>query len=425
MNFSRRTNWNLVENELAAAVGRRRAQGLALTDLTVSNPTLCGFVYDEAGVLTSLHQPAALGYDPDPLGMIAARRAVSDYYRDAGAEVAPEQICLTTSTSEAYSFLFRLLCDAGDEVLVARPSYPLFDFIARLDDVELREYPLFYDPNTVSTVESVANEGVNPVQHEGEDPVSGLEPGKGAEYATGQGWFIDFHALRSAITDRTRAILVVHPNNPTGNYVSATERDALEAICKERGLALIVDEVFLDYPLDAGAPSFMSSRTLEPGCLTFVLSGLSKVCGLPQMKASWIAVRGPANLLQGAMERIEVIADTFLSMNAPVQYALPTWLAARHTLQVQIRKRVKSNLALLDRRLRGSCAQRLAMQGGWTAVLRVPRTVGNEEFAFAALDAGVLVQPGEFYGMGDGRAVLSLLTPTDEWTKGLERLPID
>ncbi|MGC9198546.1 MAG: pyridoxal phosphate-dependent aminotransferase [Acidobacteriaceae bacterium] len=435
MRFSTRTNWNLVENELAAAVRRRRSTGLAVIDLTVSNPTRCGFRYDQGDVLGCLEHPGALEYDPDPLGMMAARRAVSDYYRDGGAKVDPEQICLTTSTSEAYSFLFRLLCNAGDEVLAAGPSYPLFDYLARLDDVELREYPLFYDPNaSVGTASSVAEE-TKP------DSDRGLDRGLGAGFGEGlrasaatslgggltaaQGWWIDLHALKLAITDRTRAILVVHPNNPTGNYVSAAEREALEALCVERGLVLIVDEVFLDYSLDAAVPSFMTSGTEAPGCLTFVLSGLSKICGLPQMKASWIAARGPGFLLQSAMERLEVIADTYLSMNAPIQYALPGWLAGRARLQEQVRERMRSNLAFLDRHLRGSCAGRLAMQGGWTVVLRVPRTVGSQEFALAALERGVLVQPGDFYGMGDGRAILSLLTPPEQWEKGLDLLPVD
>ncbi len=409
MNFSTRTNWNLVEHELAAAVRRRRAAKLKLADLTVSNPTHCGFAYDAASILAPLHHADAAGYEPDPLGMMKARQAVSDYYREAGANVAPEQICLTTSTSEAYSFLFRLLCNPGDEVLAARPSYPLFDYIARLDDVELREYPLFHDPNAAHAMRSD----------------TGDDPSSDAGIDAGQGWSIDLHGLRSAITDRTRAILVVHPNNPTGNYVSAGEREALQAICAQRGLALIVDEVFRDYPLEIASPSFTNSQATQPGCLTFVLSGLSKVCGLPQMKASWIVACGPADLLHGAMERIEVIADTFLSMNAPIQHAMPAWLAARHGLQDQIRQRMLRNLESLDRRLRGSYAQRLAMQGGWTAVLRVPRTVGDQDFSLAALERGVLVQPGEFYGMGHGRVVLSLLTPPGRWDEGLERLPID
>jgi aspartate/methionine/tyrosine aminotransferase len=390
MNFSERTNWNLAENELAAAVRERRAAGRELFDLTLSNPTSCGFAYDETMLLAPLANAAALRYEPDPLGMIPARKAVAGYYRDAGAMVSIERLCLTTSTSEAYSFLFRLLCNAGDEVLVARPSYPLFDYIARLDDVQLREYPLLYDPN--------------------------------ADVASGHGWTIDLHALVAAITGKTRAVILVHPNNPTGNFASQAEREALEAICTQRGLALIVDEVFLDYPIGEAQRSF---ATAESRCLTFVLSGLSKVCGLPQMKASWIAACGPPSIVREAMERIEIIADTFLSMNAPVQFALADWLATRHALQQQIRERMNANLAVLDDRLRGTSAQRFAMQGGWTAVLRVPRTVDGKEFAEAALDCGVLVQPGEFYGLDEGRAVISLLTPPEIWGSGLKLLPID
>lgn len=389
MNFSTRTNWNLAENDLAAAVRQRRAAGLPLLDLTVSNPTRCGFIYDNAAILAPLSSAEALTYDPDPLGMLTARQAVSTYYREAGAIVPPEHICLTTSTSEAYSFLFRLLCNPGDEVLTARPSYPLFDYIAQLDDLSLREYPLLYDPN--------------------------------ADLQAGNGWSIDLHALQASITHRTRALIVVHPNNPTGNFASLAERTALQTICKAHGLALIVDEVFLDYSLDTPSPSF---ATTDPLCLTFVLSGISKVCGLPQMKASWIAARGPADILQTAMQRIEVIADTFLSMNAPTQHALPHWLAARHHLHEQIRERMRTNLSIIDDCLLGTSAQRLALEGGWTAVLRVPRAAEGREFATAALHRGVLVQPGDSYGLGEGRAVISLLTPPDILRDGLSQLPI-
>jgi aspartate/methionine/tyrosine aminotransferase len=267
---------------------------------------------------------------------------------------------------------------------VARPSYPLFDFLARLDDVELREYPLRYDPHA--------------------------------------GWAIDLDALRAAITARTRAVIVVHPNNPTGNFVSVAEREALGAICAEKGIALIVDEVFLDYALGEPPPSFAGGDTR---CLTFVLSGISKVCGLPQMKASWMLASGPGELVRGAMERIEVIADTFLSMNAPVQHALPIWLEQRVSIQRQIRERMRENLGALDARLVGTQAERLGLEAGWTAVLRVPRTVEGVPFVEAALRKGVLVQPGEFYGLASGRAVVSLLTPAEVWVRGLELLPID
>jgi aspartate/methionine/tyrosine aminotransferase len=390
MNFSERTNWNLAENELTAAIRERRSAGLELFDLTVSNPTHCGFDYEDAALLAPLADRECLQYEPDPLGMISAREAVAHYYSDAGASVPLDRICLATSTSEAYSFLFRLLCNAGDEVLVASPSYPLFDYIARLDDVQLREYPLFYDPN--------------------------------ADVSSGHGWSIDLHALEQSITGRTRAVILVHPNNPTGNFASQEERAKLEALCADHGLALIVDEVFLDYAIGSPQPSFAVG---EARCLTFVLSGISKVCGLPQMKASWIATCGPASLVHEAMQRIEIIADTFLSMNAPVQHALPHWLAMRGPLQQQIRERMRTNLGLLDERLRRSTVQRLAMEGGWTAVLRVPRTVGGRGFVAASLDRGVLVQPGSFYGLGEARVVVSLLTPPEIWAAGVSRLPTD
>jgi len=386
MHFSNRTNWELGQNEFAAAIEAAKSSGCELLDLTVSNPTVCGFEYAAVDLLAPLSEPAAMLYAAEPLGTLAAREAVRRYYLDVGADIATDRLCLTTSTSEAYSFLFRLLCDAGDEVLIARPSYPLFDYIARLDDVKLCEYPLLYDPN-------------------------------------GTGWAIDIHALESAISDKTRAIVVVHPNNPTGNFASETERAALAQICAERGIALIVDEVFLDYAL-AGA-EHRSFAAGEMPALCFVLSGISKVCGLPQMKASWIAANGPTELVLAAMERLEIIADTFLSMNAPVQQALPHWLANRGSIQLQICERMRMNLVTLKERLRGGSAQMLAMQGGWTVVLRVPREISGKKFPFAALEHGVIVQPGEFYGLPEGRAVLSLLTPPKIWREGLAKLPVD
>jgi len=397
MDFSKRTHWDLSENDLAAAIRAHRSAGRELADLTLSNPTLCGFDYNQAELLAPLSNPSATIYTADPLGMASAREAVAAYYTDAEAELPIDRICLTTSTSEAYSFLFRLLCDPGDEVLVATPSYPLFDYIAQLDNVVLREYPLHYDPNS--------------------DPRTDAH----------SGWSIDLVALRSSITHRIRAIILVHPNNPTGNFASGTERAALETLCEEQGIALIVDEVFLDYAIGEAArtQSAKSFTTGQPRCLTFVLSGISKICGLPQMKASWIAACGPEALVRSAMARLEVIADTFLSMNAPIQNALPSWLANRHSIQQQIRQRITENLETLDAHLAGTQAHRLTLQAGWTAILRVPRTIDGREFTQASLAAGTLIQPGSFYGLPGGRAVLSLLTPTETWVTGLERLPIE
>lgn len=397
MRFSARTGWELGENALAVSLRERRARGDEVLDLTVSNPTACGFAYEREALLSPLAVPAALEYEPEPFGLASARAAVAEYYREHGADVPVEHICLTTSTSEAYSYLFRLLCDPGDEVLVARPSYPLFEFIARLDSVILREYPLHFDPGASA------------------DPR--------ASATSAHAWTIDFEALRAAITERTRAIVVVHPNNPTGNYASDSEREELQRLCAERGIALIVDEVFLDY----GTRSDAVHRTFADSgeALCFVLSGLSKVCALPQMKLSWVVARGPGELLEPALARLEVVADTFLSVNAPTQAALPKWLRGRNFLQEQIRARVTSNLEKLDARLRRTHADRLAAEGGWTAVLRVPREVDGQAFAHVALDRGVLVQPGEFYGLPNGRAVVSLLCPAEVWERGLALLPID
>ena len=388
MNFSDRTAWNLRENDLTVAVREARAQGRELIDLTVSNPTMCGFSRP-MDLLAPLAEPLAWRYTPEAFGMISARTAVAAYYEDHGAAVPWERICLTTSTSEAYSYLFRLLCDPGDEVLAARPSYPLFDFIARLDDVVLREFPLLYNPNETAD-----------------------------DHAA---WSIDLNSLEQMIGPRTRAILLVHPNNPTGSFVSRAEREKVEQLCHEHELALIVDEVFLDYVL--GEPQ-QSIAAEESTCLTFVLSGLSKVCAMPQMKCSWIVGSGPATLLHEALTRLEVIADTFLSMNAPVQHALPTWLRQRGDIQQQIRARMRENLASLDQRLRGTSSHRLSLQGGWTAILRVPRTVDGMPFVEVALARDVLVQPGDFYGLPEGRAVLSLLAPVEDWRRGLEALPL-
>ena len=311
--------------------------------------------------------------------------AVVDYYAEAaGTSISAEQIFLTSSTSEAYSYLFRLHCDPGGEILIAQPSYPLFQFLADLDDVRLVPYPLFYD----------------------------------------HGWHIDIAALTERITPQTRAIVVVHPNNPTGHFTSQAERKLLEHICEQHDLVLIVDEVFLDYELDA-AGSHQSFSTGEHPVLTYVLSGLSKVAGLPQMKSAWIAAFGPEPLLPAATERLEVIADTFLSMNAPVQHAMPYLLENRGGVQRQILRRVRENLAELDRKLAATPAvSRLQVEGGWYAILRVPALMGGDELAIRLMQRErVVVHPGHFYGFdGDGWIIVSLLTPLVEFAEGLARL---
>ena len=375
MRFSKRTEWNTEENAIARAHRQRVHAGLALADLTASNPTRCGFDYDPA-LLSALRDQRALDYDPQPKGMRSAREAVCRYYAGHGVTVDPEQVVLTTSTSEAYSFLLRLLCDPGSEILIAQPSYPLFDFLAVLDDVSLRTAPLVYD----------------------------------------YGWQIDPEAIRGAVTPHTRAIVLVHPNNPTGHFTKPWEADTLGELCRTRNLSLIVDEVFLDYSLGQPAQTFAAG---VEGVPLYVVSGLSKIAGLPQMKAAWIAATGPER--GEALDRLEVIADTFLSMNAPVQCALPAWLGGRAVMQEQIVARVRANLAELDRQLAGVPAvRRLDAEGGWYAVLRIPALEPDEKTVLALLERGVWVHPGYFFGMAEsGWLVLSLLTFEGEFRTGV------
>ena len=384
MRFSRRTAWDLTESSFAAGVREARASGRRLWDLTLSNPTRCGFQYDASVVLDSLRNPQALEYRPDPCGLLTAREAVTQYYALHGAEVQASDLILTTSTSESYSFLFRLLCDPGDEVLVARPSYPLFDFLADLDDVRLKSYPLFYD----------------------------------------HGWWIDEAELERAIGPATRAVLLVHPNNPTGHWTTAAERTRLEALCARHNLALIVDEVFLDYPLKESAEARSFACGSHP-VLTFVLSGLSKIAGLPQMKAAWIGVLGPEHERRHALGRLEVIADTFLSVPAPVQLALPGWLGAAGQIQQQILERAQDNLSTLQRLVVASPSglQLLEVDAGWGAILALPGCVGERDCGQRLLqEAGVVTHPGAFYGMSEhNRVVVSLIVPTTEFAEGIRR----
>jgi aspartate/methionine/tyrosine aminotransferase len=382
MRFSQRTNWNTEESELAWAHRLRAEAGEPIADLTASNPTRCGFAYDPQ-LLAALMDPDALDYDPQPRGLWRARQAVCGYYAGHRVSLKPEQITLTTSTSEAYSFLFRLLCDAGSEILVAQPGYPLFDFLAGLDDVRLKAVPFVYD----------------------------------------HGWQIDPDSFRLAATPQTRAIVLVHPNNPTGHFTKPWEAQELARICRELDLALIVDEVFLDYEFSGGFGGKPASFAagLE-GVPVFVVSGLSKIAGLPQMKAAWIVAAGPQAV--AALDRLEVIADTFLSMNAPVQCALTVWLEGREAIQRQIRERVAANLAELDRQLtRLPEVSRLEVEGGWYAVVRIPALQPDEQTVLALLERGVWVHPGFFFGMPpSGWLVVSLLGPAAEFQRGVSGL---
>ena len=379
--FAERTNWNLAGNRLSEALARHRAGGKRLFDLTASNPTECGFEYDSEVILAALRNPATLRYEPNPKGLESARLAVTEYYSALGARISADDIFLTTSTSEAYSYVFRLLCNPGDELLIPAPSYPLFSFLAEILDVKLVRYPLVYD----------------------------------------HGWQIDFHSLQNAASPRTRGVIVVNPNNPTGHFVKVNELQALNDLCAKHSLAIIADEVFLDFGF-SGAPLTLAANNQA---LTFVMSGLSKVAGLPQMKMAWLVANGPATLKKQAIEKFEIIADTYLSPNAPVQLATPTFLELRSGFQKQLLARVRQNLKELDRQLatQRNCS-RLQVEGGWYVVLRVPATGSDEELALMLLETrDVYVHPGHFFDFrADGYLVLSLIAREDEFAEGVRRM---
>src|SRR5258708_11001589 len=376
--FAERTNWNLTGNRLSEALARHRASGKPLFDGTASNPAECGLEYDRELILAALGNAAAVRYEPNAKGLESTRLAVTEYYSTRGVAISAEDIVLTSSTSEAYSFVFRLLCNPGDELLIPAPSYPLFGFLADILDVKLVRYPLIYD----------------------------------------HGWQIDLHSLQQAITARTRGVIVVNPNNPTGHFVKTAELAKLSELCAAREMALIADEVFLDFPLGPEKPVSFAGND---AALTFAMSGLSKIAGLPQMKMAWLVASGPDELKRTALEKLEVIADTYLSPNAPVQLATPVFLEQSAGFQKQVMSRVKKNLAEMDRQLalQKSCS-RLVLEGGWYAILRVPMNQSDEELAVELLvDREVYVHPGHFFDFAkDGYLILSVIGREDELTKG-------
>jgi alanine-synthesizing transaminase len=389
--FASRTKWRLDQNRFAQALEAHRRAGKELLDLTASNPTECGVSYPEQKILAALSDPRTLAYAPDSKGLREAREAVAGYYEGRmgfagpGQRVDPERVILTSGTSEGYSHIFRLLCEVGDEILVPSPSYPLFEFLADLADIRLVPYPLFYD----------------------------------------HGWQIDFASLCAALTPRSRAMLVVHPNNPTGSFVKPREAAELAEICAAREMAIVADEVFLDYAGERETIDAARTFALHDAALTFTLSGLSKISLLPQMKLAWMVVSGPRELVQTAVARLEIIADTYLSPSTPVQLALPNFLALREDLQAQLQQRIAANLAFLDGALRESkLLARLDREGGWYAILRVPATGPDESVAVELLErCSVLVHPGHFFNFSrDGFLVLSLITQEEQFQEGVRRL---
>jgi hypothetical protein len=384
--FSTRTRWDLSENTFGRELARARAEGRPLVDLSESNPTRAGLTEGAEQLVALLGHPRGVAYAPIALGHAVARDAVARYYAERGLPLDPARVALSASTSEAYGWLFKLLAGRGDRVLVPAPSYPLLSFLASLEDVELVPYPLVRD----------------------------------------EGWRLDLAALEASIDARTRAIVLVHPNNPTGTFVRRDEARALEALAAKHDLALIVDEVFGDYPQGPLAPDRLPSFVRDTEALTFVLSGLSKVAGLPQLKLGWIATLGPAALVAEALERLEVIADTYLSVSTPVQLALPEILAARGPIQAAIQARVAENLAALDRALSppGCAVRRLPADAGWYSILEIPRTRDEDAWLTALIhEEGLILHPGYFFDMPrDGFLVLSLLPRPAPFAEAVERL---
>lgn len=381
--FSSRFHWDLSPNRLTLLLDGKRRAGVEVLDLTESNPTRAGLRYP-AEIVESLAGTRALRYDPQPAGLPSAREAVCRYYADAGHAVEPDRVLLTASTSEAYAYLFKLLADPGDEVLAPRPSYPLFEFLAAMESVRVVSYPLVYHG----------------------------------------GWSIDGHALAAAITPRTRAIVLVNPNNPTGSFLKRDELRFLADLSQSRGLALICDEVFADYAFadDDGRVRTLSGHT---DSLAFSLSGLSKIAGLPQMKLGWIVISGPPAARVEAREKLEWIADTYLSVSTPVQHAAPRLLELGKDIQAQIAARVGANLAWLQSAIGAeSPCRTLAVEGGWYATLQVPRIRREEEWALELLEKdNVLVQPGYFFDFDrEAFLVLSLLTKPEVFREGCGRL---
>jgi aspartate/methionine/tyrosine aminotransferase len=376
--FSERSRASFEPNRLATALAETRARGVEVADLTVSNPTAAGIAYDEGRVRRALSPNGPLRYEPEPFGLASARSAVAGLWAERGLAVSRENVVVTASTSEAYAFAFKLLCDPGDEILVPAPSYPLIEHLAALDSVALVRYPLVYE----------------------------------------SGFSIDFESLKSAMTPRTRAIVLVSPNNPTGSYL---KRDELRAL-GELGLPLISDEVFAEYPLASDANRARSALE-ESRVLVVALDGLSKLAALPQVKLAWMTLGGPENTLVEARARLELIADTFLSPSTLAQAALPELLASRHVAGGAIRARIAKNHEFLATRCAGSAVTLLRVEGGWYAVLRLPDVATDEEWALALLEVGVSVHPGYFYEFtGPPHAVVSLITPENVFHAGVARL---
>ena len=381
--FSSRTDWNTTPNRLSSLAAEKRLRGESIIDLTESNPTQCEFSYPSKEILSALTEPSIVSYQPEPRGLLSARKAIAEYYAVHGIAITPEQIILTSSTSEAYSFLFKLLCNVGDEIVVPQPSYPLFEYLCQLNDITLRQYRLAYD---------------------GE-------------------WHIDFASLQAQFSDRTRAIVLVHPNNPTGSYLKKNEFDQICSLASEHHSSLIADEVFGPYDMspDVHCANILTSQSFVP---LFSLNGISKLLGLPQLKLSWIVVDGNLQQRDEALNRLDIIADTFLSVNTPVQVALPKLLRCSSDIGNQIRLRIQTNYRLLQKVFADSSTSVLRVEGGWYSILQLPQKYSDDYWAEEILThQNILIQPGHFFDMEQKSCiVISLLSVSDLFDDALLRL---
>jgi alanine-synthesizing transaminase len=385
MKFSSRTSWLTTPNDLSKLVEFLKSDGKEILDLTVSNPTKCGFSYLTPDLLKAFQDPANLSYDPDPRGLLAAREEICAYYSRRNIRVTPDQIFLTAGTSEAYSFIFRLLFDPGENLLAPKPSYPLLDYLAEINDVKMVRYPLLHQ----------------------------------------NFWEIELKDYYTELDEDPRALLLVNPNNPTGNYVHQAEFAEVNLFCKKRNMALIVDEVFWDYPVKKDPAREITSFAGNRIVPTFTLSGISKILGLPQMKLSWIVLSGNDEKdCRETMERLQIISDAFLSVSTPAQRALKTWFAMEKEIQTEINRRTGNNFRFLEKTLSSSAAQLFSTEGGWYAVLKMPADKTDEEWARLLLkNKQVLAHPGYLFDFDQGNFLaLSLLAEEAVFQEGVKRI---
>lgn len=381
--YSHRLPWPVSQNPLSALIERKRSSGASLLDLTISNPTQVFDDYPHASISCALAEAADVTYRPDPFGEEQARIAVAGFYAERGIGISPHRLALTASTSEAYALLFKLLCDPGDEILVPSPSYPLFEYLAALESVRVVFYRLRYD---------------------------------GA-------WFIDLGSVRERLSERTRAIVIVNPNNPTGSFLKRHEAEALLEIARKYNVALISDEVFMGYAFASAADDISAPLECD-SALTFSLNGLSKSAGMPQMKLGWIAINGPERECAAARERLELILDTYLSVGTPVQRALPKLLRIGAGLRDQILARVEHNFQTACELVLGLPCQVLHIEGGWSAIIQLPKTLSEEAWVSKLIEEReTIVQPGYFFDMAsEAFVVVSLIARPEIFREGIANL---